>query len=107
VLRCYPEHPDLPLEMLAGPLPDYRFDVLADQAGLHFDGFKFPANQRKASDFIGPVGAISLRTCWHLVHSNVRRSWPDGPDMIWARLMRVWHRGQRGRSMEERDRLLE
>jgi hypothetical protein len=55
------------------------------------------------SDFIGSVTIVSLSTCSHLVHSNVRRSWPDGPGEVRARFMRVWHFGQRGRSIADKN----
>jgi hypothetical protein len=40
----------------------------------HSGAFNSPANHPVLSDFIGSVEIVSLSTCSHLLHSNVRRS---------------------------------
>jgi hypothetical protein len=61
-------------------------------------GFNSPLSQPTASDCIGSVTKVLVTTSSHFGHSNDRFSiFPAG--LILASIIRVWQRGQAGRSM--------
>lgn len=57
------------------------------------------ANQPAAVDLRGSHAMTLISTCSHLGHSNSRCSKPIGPDETRSSIIRLWQRGQRGRSI--------
>ena len=56
------------------------------------------ATQPAETEFIGSLAIVVVKLWSHFLHSNVRRSKPEGPGAILASIMRPSHFGHLGRS---------
>jgi len=64
----------------------------------YFGGRSSPSTQPAESDFRGS-GTVTVSVKLHLAHSKVRLSLRPGTGKIRTSIMRVWQRGQCGRSI--------